>query len=189
MGGVVVNALTGIPVLTLTVEHGDAQEVFRRFVKSDGTRAGAGETTIGVSRIASVTMNEDLPVDAAGVTLVEAGAAIAADTLVMSDADGRAVERPADPDRRAVVDGAAANTNIAVAGIAVTDELLDVLALDGAAVTAPTIHAAGQIRSTANTANKKLLVIWRRPSEVAGRALAAAGAAGDHLPVLVGLGS
>ena len=184
-----INSITGIPVLTLTVEHKDVNEVLRRFVSEDGTRAGAGEKVIGVSRTASTAIGDDLPVDVAGVTIVEAGAAIAADDLVKSDADGRAVTRPDDPVVREVVDGENANTNIAVSDIAVGDELLDVLALDAAAVNGPTIHANGQIRATNSTNNKKLLVIWRPKSARAGRALAAAAAAGNHVPVLIGLGN
>ena len=152
-----------------------------------GTRAGAGAPVLGVGRTRSAASGDIVPVDVAGVVLVEAGAAFAIDAQVMSDADGRAVTRPTDPDRRAVVDGAAANADIAVTGIAAGDELLDVLALDGTAVTAPAIHAAGIIRSTANLAGKKLLVLWRPPSALAGRALAAAANAGDYRPILIGL--
>ena len=184
---VIVDGLTTQTVLSVTVEHKDANEVFRRFVKADGTRAGAGERALGVSRIRSETSGDLLPVDVSGVILVEAGAAIAADARVTPDADGRAVTRAEPAVKRLVVDGAAANTNIAVAGIAVGDELLDVLALDGTEVTVPTIHAAGQIRSTANLTAKKLLVIWRAPpGEDAGRALLAASAAGKFIPVLLG---
>lgn len=195
--GLEIDILTAHPLFTLTVEHADANEVFRRFVTRAGTRAGAGAAVLGVGRVRSAAAKELIPVDVAGVVLVEAGAAIAVDAVVMSDANGRAVTRPSDPDRRAVVDGAAAGADIAVTGIGAGDELLEVLALDGTAVTAPVIHAAGIIRSTANLANKKLLVLWRPPSAPAGRALRAATIAtgedttdvvGDPVPILIGLG-
>ena len=86
-----VDTVTARPILTLTVEHKDTDDVFRRFVKRDGMRAGAGERALGVSRVRSSTIGEDIPVDVAGLVLVKAGAAIAADALVTPDAMGRAV--------------------------------------------------------------------------------------------------
>ena len=175
-------------LLTLTVEHADANQVFRRFVKRDGTRAGAAEQAIGVSRIRSATQGEDLPVDIAGLVLVEAGAAIPVDAYVEPDAMGRAVTFVPPTIRHAVVAGASANTNIAVAGTELGDTLDAVVATDATAVAGPTIHADGQIRSTNSTTGKNLLVVWRKPPRsAAGRAMLPAAAAGDTVPVLLGV--
>ena len=87
-----VDTVTTRPIFTLTVEHKDTDEVFRRFVKSDGTRAAtAGEKVLGVSRVRSTTSGDDLPLDVAGLVLIEAGAVIAADASIATDAEGRAV--------------------------------------------------------------------------------------------------
>lgn len=111
-----VNSLTAIPVLTLTVEHKDTNEVFRRFVKTDGTRAGANAQVLGVSRVKSTKSGEDLPVDVAGVAIVVAGAAIAADAMVMSDAQGRAITHAGNVPRagRALAAAAAADDHVPV---------------------------------------------------------------------------
>ena len=188
MSHVVAN-FTTVPVLTLTVTHSDANEVLRRFVNRDGTRAASGDRPMGVSRIASAAIGDDLPVDVAGVSLVEAAGAIAADADLAPDADGRAAALPASrPIRQAVVPGAAAATDIAVAGIQVGDELLSIAATDATAVANPTIHSDGNVRSSSALAGKHLIVLWR-PALMyrAGRALAAAAAAGDIIPVLLGV--
>ena len=183
-----VDSVTALPLFTLSAAHADANEVFRRFVARDGTRAVNGETAAGVSRAKSTTVGDDLTLDVAGVVLVEAGAVLAADDWVQSGADGRAVKWSRPAIRHLVVDGAGANTDIAVAGLAAGDTLDAVVATDGTAVTAPSIASAGNIRSTANTTGKKLLVVWRSPyRRPAGRALLAASAAGKHIPVLLGV--
>ncbi len=63
--------------------------------------------------------------------------------------------------RSAAVAGAAANTNIAVAGIKKSDELfavLDATFTDRTATT--TIFSDGNIRCTADTSATRLFVIW-----------------------------
>lgn len=187
MGQVIVDTATSQSLFTLTVEAEGADEKFRRFVKADGSRAGAGEQTLGVCRVKSTTDGELVTVDAAGIVPVAAGAAIPADSWVESDAQGRAVPWSRPVIRHAVVDGAAANTDIAVAGITDEDTLDAVVATDGTAVPGPAIHSDGNIRSTGATAGKKLLVVWRTPyRRPAGRAVAAAVAADDLVPVLLG---
>lgn len=94
MGKVIADSATSQPLHTLTVEAEGTDEKFRRFVKADGSRAAANDDPIGVSRVKSSTDGELIPVDVAGVVLVEAGAAIAlADGFkkVMPDASGRAI--------------------------------------------------------------------------------------------------
>lgn len=188
MGQVIADTATAQPLYTLTVEAEGTDDKFRRFVKADGSRAGAAEAALGVGRFKGATTDGELiPVDVAGVVQVTVGAAIAADDWVESDAQGRAVPWSRPVINHAVVDGAAANTNIAVAGIAQADTLDAVVATDGTAVPGPTIHAAGQIRSTGATTGKKLLVVWRTPyRRPAGRALAAVAATDVVVPVLLG---
>ena len=94
MGKVIADTATSQPLHALTVEAEGADEKFRRFVRADGTRCVAGDRVLGVSRVKSSTDAELIPVDVAGVVLVEAGAAIALDEgakTVMPDGDGKAI--------------------------------------------------------------------------------------------------
>ena len=187
--GLEIDTLTYHPLFPLTVRHADTNETFRRFVMRDGTRAVAGAQPLGVGRVRSTTVGDMMAVDVAGVVQAEAGAVLAADDLIMSDADGRAVPFVEPVIRHAVVDGAAASTDIAVAGIATTDTLDAVVNLSDNDVPAgASITSDGNIQSTDATSSDKLLVVWRRPSRPVGRALAAATAAGKYVPVLLGLG-
>jgi hypothetical protein len=64
----------------------------RRFVKNNGAQASVtGEKVLGVSRDSADT-GKSFPVVIDGTALVEAGAAIAADTEVMTDSLGRAIK-------------------------------------------------------------------------------------------------
>ena len=95
MEGITVDSVTEQSLQSFTIGHGDELEVFRRFVRADGRRAGAGDAPYGVCRIASTTRGELLPVDSAGLVQVEAGVAIPLGpggfTLIKPGADGRAV--------------------------------------------------------------------------------------------------
>lgn len=95
MQGIIVDSVTEQSLQTFTIGHADALEVFRRFVRADGRRAGLGDAPAGVCRIASTSADELLPVDTAGLVQVEAGAAIALGpggvAPVKAAADGRAV--------------------------------------------------------------------------------------------------
>jgi hypothetical protein len=64
--------------------------------------------------------------------------------------------------KTAVVNGAAANTNIAVSGITTSDAIQSVVAYTSGvpAVVSATIQSAGNIRSTSNTTDKVLVVNW-----------------------------
>jgi len=187
MGRVIADTATTQPFYTLTVEAEGADEKFRRFIKADGSRAGARERPLGVCRVKSSVDAELIPVDVAGVVLAVAGAAIAADDWLESDAQGRAIPWSRPVINHAVVSGAAANADIAVTGITTEDTLDAVVATDGTAVPGPTIHSDGNIRSTGGTTGKHLLVVWRTPyRRPAARAVAAATAADDLVPVLLG---
>ena len=94
MGKVLVDTATAQPLFTLTVEAEGATEKFRRFVRADGARCGAGDRSLGVCRVKSSTDGDLIPVDVHGVVLVEAAAPLAlaeGDVLVMPDGQGRAV--------------------------------------------------------------------------------------------------
>lgn len=80
-----------ISLLALTVQLAGAVEA-QRFVGVDGTQAGAGENTYGVSRYAG-GIGDNVTVDVIGTATVEAGGALAAGAQVESDADGKAVTK------------------------------------------------------------------------------------------------
>lgn len=188
MAGPVTNTFTDAPLHSITVERDGTDEIWRRFVRADGARCGAGDAPIGVCRIRSTTDGDLVPVDTAGVLLVATGGAFAAGDPIAPDAQGRAVRAMRTPLEMAVVDGAAADTDIAVGGIRTTDELVSVVALDGTAVPGPTIDSDGNVQSTGATGGKKLLVVWRGPERpVAGRALHASSAADETVAALIGL--
>lgn len=95
MSGITGNTLTALPVQTVTIERDGSDEIYRRFVRPDGQRCGAGDQPAGVCRVKSTTDGDLVPVDTDGIVVVEAGAAIAlveGSKKVMPDADGRAIE-------------------------------------------------------------------------------------------------
>ena len=188
MSGLQLNDFASLPLLAISCTHADANEVFRRFVARDGTRCGAGEAAAGVARQRSTTVGDALTLDALGLIPVDTAAAIAAGDLIESAADGRATPWADPVSRHAVVDGAAANTDIAVAGILAADTLDSIVALDGSAVPGPVIHSDGHIRSSGATGGKKLLVVWHAPYRPPqGRALTAASGAGKTIIAAIGL--
>lgn len=86
--------MTSRSLLSVTVERAGSDELLRRCVRADGARCGAGDLVLGVCRTASTTAKDLVPVDVAGIVLVEAGAAIAlaeGAARVKVDASGRAV--------------------------------------------------------------------------------------------------
>ena len=149
--------------------------------------AGATDAVIGVTDRPSKA-GDVVDVVAAGAPAVEYGGAIAYGDRVVSGADGKAHAAPAKDVFQALVAGAAANTDIAVAGILATDVLVGAVELEGAAYTdllaTTSIHADGAIRVTSATNGNKVLVTWRRPTRTAGIALRA-GVAGDIGQVLL----
>ena len=62
----------------------------KRFVKVDGTLAGAGEAAIGVAEYAAQS-GDDLSVIMSGVVSVEAGGTVNAGDKIASDENGKAV--------------------------------------------------------------------------------------------------
>ena len=174
-------------------EAGEALAI-HRIVKHGGEdgkvihATGGGDAPLGVTDRPART-GETVDVSVYGEAAVDYGGDVGRGALLGSGADGKAVEVQRPALSSALADGAAANTDIAVTGIAVGDELIGVVSLDGTSssdlLSAASIHAADTIRITSSTASGKLLVVWRKPAaSVIGRALVA-GAAGDIGQVLL----
>ena len=148
---------------------------------------GAGDATLGVTDRPSKS-GGTVDVVVSGAVAVEYGGAIAYGDRVVAGADGKAHAAPAKDVYQALVAGAAANTDIAVAGILTTDVLVGAVELEGAAYTDElantTIHSDGNIRVSSATNGNKVLVTWRRPVRTAGVALGA-GVAGDIGQILL----
>lgn len=77
-------------LFTDTVKAGAALSACR-FVTLAGVYPAGGAAAYGVTRTAAAAKDDLVPVDVIGTAQVEAGAAIAADAALMSDATGRAV--------------------------------------------------------------------------------------------------
>lgn len=83
--------MTGsISLLALTVTAASALKACR-FVTQAGAYPAAGAAAFGVTRTSAEQAGDLVPVDVHGTAIVEAGAAITADTPLMVDATGRAV--------------------------------------------------------------------------------------------------
>lgn len=88
-----------------------ADLVQQRFVGFDGAKCGAGAKALGVCE-ADTAVGRPAPVNFSGILLVEAAAAINADTDVDSDADGKAVTHVAGVVNGHTLDAAAAAGDI-----------------------------------------------------------------------------
>ena len=112
MGGIPGGPLARLPLQTITMEHEGADEVLRRFVRSDGTRCVANERPVGVGEASSTKDGELFPATHKGIAVVDAGAAIAlqnGERAVQTDAEGRAIIRTgANPIAGYVIDAASA---------------------------------------------------------------------------------
>lgn len=77
------------PIFTLSVTY-TGTVAAARFVTPAGAQAGADANTLGVARAGGASGDMD-SVDVLGTAIVEAGAAVAANATVKSDASGRAI--------------------------------------------------------------------------------------------------
>ena len=97
MEGIVTDTVTELSLYSATVGNAnpDGTTTFRRCIRPDGVRCGAGDPALGIARFASSIRGELMTVDTDGLVLAEAGAAIALGpggmTLVKPGADGRLV--------------------------------------------------------------------------------------------------
>ena len=176
----------------------------RRIVKAGAEAGEAAQATsatdalLGVADELGALKGGRCDVHLAGIAPVEAGGVFAAGAWLTANADGKAVAASVSAPvlHTALVDGADADTDIAVADVLATDHLGAVieLAADGTALAdrlasaRSAITEDGKIRTRDSTAGKKLLVQWMRarvPVSAVGRALGAATAAGDLVPVLL----
>ena len=127
----------------------------------------------------------------AGVGEFVCGAPVeAGDLLVAGDTGGGRANRVI-PRRdegggifQAIVGGAAANTDIAVAGLTAKSDVIGVVNLTDNAMAPGITSKSGAIRSTGATNNKRLLVTWRDEQRIVGIALEA-GATGDIIGALI----
>lgn len=78
-----------ISLLTLTVKLAIVAAA-NRFIERDGTYPAAGGNALGVTRFDGV-VGDLVSVDVQGTTIVECGAAVAADAALMVDATGKVV--------------------------------------------------------------------------------------------------
>lgn len=88
-----------------------ADLVARRFVGFDGAKCGAGAKALGICE-ADTAVGRQAPYNFSGILLIEAGAAINADTDVESDADGKALTKNAGVVNGHTLDAAAAAGDI-----------------------------------------------------------------------------
>lgn len=93
-----------------------------RFVTPAGAQAGADANTLGVVRTAGVS-GEKVTADVLGTAVVEAGAAVAANATVKSDASGRAITWVT----------AGAKVGIALQAASAAGDLIEVLLIPNAA--------------------------------------------------------
>lgn len=178
---------------TFVAEAAVARRRIVRLGSADGMAApaaGPGDAAIGVSAELDAAKDARVDVHLAGIAAVEAGGAVARGARVAAAAGGKAAAAGRAALGAAVVDGAAANVDIAVAGLAKAGALAAVVELAGAAsvdrTAAFAIRADGKLRGSAATDGKKLLVVWRGPPvSVVGIALTAAAADGDLIRVAI----
>lgn len=94
-------------VLTISIAAAAAIASTRRFIGADGNIAAAGAKAVGTNPV-TAALGEQMPVDALGVILVEAGAAVALGAEVQGDANGRAITLAAGKSNGQALDAAAA---------------------------------------------------------------------------------
>ena len=120
MEGIVTDTVTELSLYSVTVGNAGDVETFRRGVRADGVRCGAGDPVLGIGRFHSSTRGELMTVDTDGLVLAEAGAAIPLGpggvTLVKPGGDGRLVavgNLDADPPAGAIFAAVAAAGDMA----------------------------------------------------------------------------
>ncbi len=149
--------------------------------------ADSFDPLIGVSGSRAVKESETVEVAIAGIAEVEFGGAVSRGDLLTTDNEGKAVAIDSAGLTLVHADGAAADTDIAVAGIKTTDDVVGVAVTDGTVTGKVTIHRDGHIRAANTTAAKELIVAYRRKISIAGIALVN-GVAGDIGDMLIAPG-
>ena len=145
---------------------------------------GSDAVSIGVANRGNVASGGTVEVALDGVADVEYGATVKRGQRLTTNTTGKAVPAVSSGLHLVHADGAAANTDIAVANIKTTDELVGVVATDGTDPGAVSIPADGQIQCANATTNKELIIMWRRAERSVGIALAS-GVLGDIGSVLI----
>lgn len=101
---------THMPLLVMSITAASAMAQ-RRFVGLDGDLCGAGEKALGVTEYA-VDSGDQASVNANGVILIEAAAAVAVGAEVESDAAGKAVTLSAGVSNGYALDAATADGDV-----------------------------------------------------------------------------
>ena len=152
--------------------------------------AGVDDPLIGTVGRAGGKQGQCVDVARYGIADVEYGAFIRRGDPLTADRAGKATPLSGAGIHQFLVDGAAADADIAVAGIKLTDQLVGAWALTpntaGAANLNASIHADGLIRIRTTTTGDRVIVTWRRPEHVVGTA-EVQGNAGDIGKVHLGL--
>lgn len=99
------------PILTTSITATADLEHKHRFVAMDGAYCAAGARALGTLEV-ETDAGQQAPVNVLGIVLVEAGAAVLADTPVESDATGRAITRDAGVQLGVTIDAATAAGDI-----------------------------------------------------------------------------
>lgn len=99
------NGAVNIGVCPITIQASGAL-VSHRFVGTNFAQAGAAANTLGVAAYDGI--DEATTIDTLGVISVEAGAAVAAEALIETDASGRGITRAAGPIVARTIDAASA---------------------------------------------------------------------------------
>ncbi len=97
--------------LTTSIVCGAAAQLKRRFTTSAGATPAAGAWCPGVVD-ADTDPGQQMPVNVAGIVLVTAGAAIAQDAEVQTDAAGKAITKAAGLALGRALDAAAADGDV-----------------------------------------------------------------------------
>ena len=161
-----------------------------RIVGDREAEAAASGLVLPVGVSADLGAAADRPVDihVAGIAMVEAGGAIGAGSLVAAGAGGKAMAVSRRSLFQSAVDGADADTDIAVPGLLPDDVLTGVVELAAGRadrLAEAQIHAADVLRISTATTGDRLLVTWQRVFHAVGVALDGAAADGDLIPVLI----
>ena len=157
----------GYPLIRLPgISAAEAGKAWRALTKdANGKIKHATSPTDPFAGIAQFDFTADDKVQriVMGITNVKIGESVAAGSYVVAGADGKVVKATR-PYKSIVVDGAAADTDIAIADISkATDRILlcTDIGNNGSDFSAQTaITSAGNIRVSVTTANKKLFVAY-----------------------------
>ena len=152
--------------------------------------AGIEDALAGVAGRGGAKQGECVEIAREGIAEVEYGAHVPIGAPITADADGRATPLSGAGIHQFVTDGEPADTDIAVAGIKLTDLLVGAVTITpdtaGVSNANASIVDDGKIQIRTSTTGTRVLVTWRRVEHVVGTA-EVAGNQGDIGLVHLGL--